>query len=67
MQKELSIMPREDKPNARLVSDDHRFHMFTDDVRSGARGEGREPLRAAASPPALLGATHTVIVQLMLM
>lgn len=45
MQKELRIMPREDKPNVHLVFGDHRFHMFTDDVRSGER---RQKLQGAA-------------------
>lgn len=42
--------------------DDHRFHMFTDDVRSGREGH-----EAAASCSALWNATHMVIVQLMFM
>lgn len=43
-------MPREDEPDVHLVFDDRRFHMFTDDVRSGERGgscdEPLGPLKA---------------------
>lgn len=31
-------MPREDKPNVLFGCDDHRFHMFTADMRNGGRG-----------------------------
>lgn len=38
MQKELRIMPTEDKPAVWFA--DHGFHMFTDDMRSGELGRG---------------------------
>lgn len=38
--------------------DDHRFHMFTDDMRGGERGRGDGEL--------LPDATHTVIVHFMI-
>lgn len=32
-------MHREDKPKCLFGFDDYRFHMFTDDMRSGERGK----------------------------
>lgn len=49
MQKELT-MPREDEPNLWFGFDDHRFHMFTDDMRSGRRGGSDGELLGPLNP-----------------
>lgn len=50
MQKEARIMPREDEPNVNLVFDERRFHMFTDDMRSGERGGSYDELLSPLKP-----------------